>query len=614
MRRLLMVVVVAMLVSLAGARADVNEIATPAANRLTDLNAGFSPYAVRLVMTVDGSTAPTYQVYYRATDNSIVIDVRDIAADNVRMPHLPSDPLVHRWDLERPDFRTAQWVLKLGYAIPTDHIHSTLLQSPTRIVVDLDRNFQENLTLPVTQHVTWTRHEVRAGSGYYLLNELEVAQTQPGVGLRLITPDSGQAVEKPTDMATRQHALALINGGFFSHSAGALGLVVQNGRLVRPNVGTRPPRTALGITPDGRIMMSRVEVKDNVLHTLDGQVWNNVALALGGGPRLVKDGQVAVDAEAEALGRGGNDITEPASRTAVAQLANGHLLLVTVSSGHEHHGWSLTELAQWLVRRGAVQAMGFDGGGSTAMVLQGALISHPSWSHFERSVGDALAVDDAAPSLLPAAVQVQAAQHDVPANGSAIVTVTARVTDRNGQPVPDGQKVFFSTTSGMINPSAVTRGGVAQANWIPLHQAADSHVVAYAGLVWGEDVIHVAPGAPQVVAGRLLPVVAAPMPVNVIPSPSTSVEPGGPAGLYTPAAPSPSPSGRTYMLEALVFDVYKNALPHQDVEVRVGSQVEHAQTGADGVARLRIEVPPGISTVTLASSGVSPMQLVLPNN
>ena len=53
---------------------------------------------------------------------------------------------------------------------------------------------------------------------------------------------------------------------------------------------------------------------------------------------------------------------------------------------------TLVELAALMRRIGAWQAMNFDGGGSSTMIVQGALVNAPSDTTGERAVGDALLV------------------------------------------------------------------------------------------------------------------------------------------------------------------------------------------------------------------------------
>jgi exopolysaccharide biosynthesis protein len=55
-------------------------------------------------------------------------------------------------------------------------------------------------------------------------------------------------------------------------------------------------------------------------------------------------------------------------------------------------GLSIPETAAVARSLGMVKAMNLDGGGSTAMVIRGALISHPSDATGERAVGDAIVV------------------------------------------------------------------------------------------------------------------------------------------------------------------------------------------------------------------------------
>jgi exopolysaccharide biosynthesis protein len=55
-------------------------------------------------------------------------------------------------------------------------------------------------------------------------------------------------------------------------------------------------------------------------------------------------------------------------------------------------GVTLEEGARLMQSLGAVDAMNLDGGGSTAMALNGVLANHPSDSTGERADGDAVVV------------------------------------------------------------------------------------------------------------------------------------------------------------------------------------------------------------------------------
>lgn len=119
---------------------------------------------------------------------------------------------------------------------------------------------------------------------------------------------------------------------------------------------------------------------------LPGQVeW-----AVGGGPRLLREGQVQVTAEAE---RFQPDVAQGrAPRTAAGVDERGRLILLTVNGRQASSvGLTLTELAHVMAFLGAQDALNLDGGGSSTMVLRGDLFNRPSDGR-ERPVGNALLV------------------------------------------------------------------------------------------------------------------------------------------------------------------------------------------------------------------------------
>ena len=67
--------------------------------------------------------------------------------------------------------------------------------------------------------------------------------------------------------------------------------------------------------------------------------------------------------------------------------------MLTVDGRSENSGgMTLVELAKVMRELGAWQAMNFDGGGSTTMVIEGKVVNQPSDKEGERAVGNALLV------------------------------------------------------------------------------------------------------------------------------------------------------------------------------------------------------------------------------
>ena len=110
---------------------------------------------------------------------------------------------------------------------------------------------------------------------------------------------------------------------------------------------------------------------------------------LGGNPLLVVNGSVA-GSEVD----GSGPFFDRAPRTAVGWTREGMLLIVVVDgrqSGYSR-GMTMRELAELMLTLGAHQALNLDGGGSSAMILNGLIASRPSDRGGERSVSNALVV------------------------------------------------------------------------------------------------------------------------------------------------------------------------------------------------------------------------------
>jgi Phosphodiester glycosidase len=118
------------------------------------------------------------------------------------------------------------------------------------------------------------------------------------------------------------------------------------------------------------------------------------ALVVGGGPRLLSAGRVALSARAEGFGGPlfGSFVAARQPRTLAGVRADGRVLLVTVDG--RRPGWSagmtLREAARLMRSLGARDALNLDGGGSTAMTVRGELVNRPSDRYGERPVSDGI--------------------------------------------------------------------------------------------------------------------------------------------------------------------------------------------------------------------------------
>lgn len=116
--------------------------------------------------------------------------------------------------------------------------------------------------------------------------------------------------------------------------------------------------------------------------TEGGQLWNPTD-AIGGGPRIVKDGKdvAATNYWAEVFDAGGTAGLSRQPRTAIGITGDNKLILL-VCDGRNMRGscgMTLSELAAKMISLGATDAMNLDGGGSSTFVgKDGEVLNRPS--------------------------------------------------------------------------------------------------------------------------------------------------------------------------------------------------------------------------------------------
>ena len=209
---------------------------------------------------------------------------------------------------------------------------------------------------------------------------------RPGAqGVSLFTPVWGAAT--PRASGTVEVVLAP-----FPPTAPAtelVGLVTQ----ITTGGGTRIPRGGAVLVARGSAanrLAAEAAIGENMLVKLFLRPnWAAVVDAIGGGPVIVRDGQPVFQALEDFSS---SQLGPRDPRTGVGQLADGRLVFVVVDGRQPGYSVGVTnfELAQMLVRLGAVTGTALDSGGSSTMAFNGKLLNRPSDSGGVRAVGDAL--------------------------------------------------------------------------------------------------------------------------------------------------------------------------------------------------------------------------------
>ncbi|MCG7409832.1 phosphodiester glycosidase family protein [Paenibacillus sp. ACRRX] len=114
-----------------------------------------------------------------------------------------------------------------------------------------------------------------------------------------------------------------------------------------------------------------VDVQTKYTNTAGNQLdWSEVQTAIGAGPRLVKDGRIALNPAQEGF-KQDKILSLSATRSGIGVMPDGSVMLATVPSA---------TMSQWAAiwkQLGAKQAMNLDGGASSGLYANGKMMTEP---------------------------------------------------------------------------------------------------------------------------------------------------------------------------------------------------------------------------------------------
>jgi hypothetical protein len=118
------------------------------------------------------------------------------------------------------------------------------------------------------------------------------------------------------------------------------------------------------------------------------------SLIIGGWPRILRDGAIVANEAPVIEGTISRNAEAKHPRTAIGFSRDSSTLYLLAVDGRSENsgGATLVELAGLMRKLGAWQAMNFDGGGSTTVVIDGVVANKPSDPTGEREIGNAIVV------------------------------------------------------------------------------------------------------------------------------------------------------------------------------------------------------------------------------
>ncbi len=246
----------------------------------------------------------------------------------------------------------------------------------------------------------------------------EIDLTNEGI---LVHPYFSQNLRATSTIAAEKGAILAVNGGFFANNS-SVSAVVEPYNVLARNIaslsrpaGTFPvTRSFLALNEDKTVSIDWIyhfsgEFEDIIRFTNptpnstttpapvpnrnDGQAYDNLLMGLGGGPTLVKNGEVRITYDEEVFFGSGVNSTNNVPRTAVGYTSDNKMIIFIAEGGLvSSSGATLRQVAEIMISIGAVEAMNLDGGGSTTMAVNGELFNRPSGGAFQRPVPSILAV------------------------------------------------------------------------------------------------------------------------------------------------------------------------------------------------------------------------------
>ncbi len=236
------------------------------------------------------------------------------------------------------------------------------------------------------------------------LIEADLNDTTLAVNAYLSDTSSGR--EDAVSFCGRTGAIAAVNGGFFGGSV-SYSAVLQSGELRAQNVAgvTRDQvfypvtRSFFSIDTDFNPSVNWIYHFGNTsedIYSFDtpavnqkgipaekplsghGMKLENPLAGTGGGPTLIKDGEIFITYDEEVFWGSGveRDIRDP--RTAVGYTEDGRVIMLAADGRQtDSQGITLPEAAEILLERGCIEAVNLDGGGSTQMAAGESFVNSP---------------------------------------------------------------------------------------------------------------------------------------------------------------------------------------------------------------------------------------------
>lgn len=245
-----------------------------------------------------------------------------------------------------------------------------------RVVLKSGKTQTDIATVPLTRIERAVKNPVVVGSTKIqtsskaiAVNTVHIDLYHPQVLLGAVYANNKIGSTEPLKaMAERSKATVAVNGTFFNAYSKTdvqipYGYIVKSGEVINKASGDQ--RAVFVYTKAGDALI--VDGETELRKLLDEGA---VETALQVGPRLARNGKVDTNPAAEGF-KDPKVLTNSAARSAIGVTKEGKLIITTVSAA------TIKQMAEIMVKLGAVEAMNLDGGASSGLYANGKYITTP---------------------------------------------------------------------------------------------------------------------------------------------------------------------------------------------------------------------------------------------
>jgi hypothetical protein len=219
-----------------------------------------------------------------------------------------------------------------------------------------------------------------------------------------------------------------------------------------PKLPIQPGNAILTANGTKAELLKRLSSGDRITFRFEtrGLDWSKIDQAIGGGPFLVRKGQVSIDAARQGFNDAFTNKRHP--RTAMGKTSDGDIWIAVIDGRQKiSDGATLEEAAKVMLKLGCVEAVNLDGGGSSAINILGLTLNRPSDGK-ERPVANGLVLMGTKLESTTALLKLK-----MPEKLIIGTAKTLFVVDAAGKRVPNAEVLWSAGGDGWVDQGGLAR-------------------------------------------------------------------------------------------------------------------------------------------------------------